>query len=274
LPFCVVRMVALNSELLRFFRFDELPGHGADAAALAAEILDVRVRVYSPDTPILHEGERSFCVRFLKSGWVYSDTQLRDGTRQIVDIYIAGDLVEPPTVGGHSRVSVHAVDYTTLYEIPFTGLMPLLKRWPGIADRFTGAAARLNAIHVERLISLGKRDATARVAHLLLELAERVQPGSTEIQVEFPCPLTQIDLADALGMTAIHFNRTLRDLRLLGLVVMRKGTIIISNRFRLAQIAEFSPEYLQQRPNNWWLDTAPAPEVAPASSLELGARKA
>lgn len=261
-------MNTLGPELLHFFRFDELSERGADAAALAAEILDARLRVYSPDTPILHEGERSFCVRFLKSGWAYSDTQLRDGTRQIVDIYLAGDLLEPPTVGGHSRVSVRAVDYTTLYEIPFTGLMPLLKRWPDIGDRFTAAAARHNAIHVERLISLGKRDATARTAHLLLELAERIHPGSTEIEVEFPCPLTQIDLADALGMTAIHFNRTLRDLRLLGLVVMRKGTVLISNRFRLAQLAEFSPEYLQQRPNDWWLEGARDHESVPAGAPE------
>lgn len=267
-------MAALSSELIRFFRFDELPGRGAEAVAFATETLDARVRVYSPDTPILHEGERSFCVRFLKSGWVYSDTQLRDGSRQIVDIYVAGDLLEPPTVGGHSRVSMHAVDYTTVYEIPFTGLLPLLKRWPDIADRFTAAAARLNAIHVERLISLGKRDATARTAHLLLELAERTQPGSAEIEVEFPCPLTQIDLADALGMTAIHFNRTLRDLRLLGLVVMRKGTIVISNRFRLAQLAEFSPEYLQQRPNDWWLEPTDGQDATTAAAPDSGARKA
>jgi len=256
-----MRMAALNSDLLHFFRFEELPSHGGEAVALASEILDARLKVYSPDSTILHEGERSFCVRLLKSGWVCSETQLRDGARQVVDLYVAGDLLEPPTVDGHSRVSLHAVDYTTLYELPLTGLVPLIRRWPALADRFTTPAARLKAIHVERLVSLGKRDATARTAHLLLELSERVQPGSTEIAVEFPCPLTQIDLADALGMTAIHFNRTLRDLRLLGLVVVRKGTIVISNRFRLAQLAEFSPEYLRQIPNEWWIE---------ASSLQEG----
>jgi len=270
--FYVVLMNALGSELLHFFRFDELPDKGSEAAAFAAETLDARVRVYSPATPILREGERSFCVRFLKTGWAYSDTQLRDGTRQIVDIYVAGDLLEPPTVAGHSRVSVRAVDYTTVIEIPFSGLAPLVKRWPAIGDRFAAAAARHDAIHVERLISLGKRDATARTAHLLLELAERVQPASAEIEVEFPCPLTQIDLADALGMTAIHFNRTLRDLRLLGLVVMRKGTVVISNRFRLAQLAEFSPEYLQRRPFDWWQEPAPTPEIG--TGTDPGQRKA
>jgi len=267
-------MTSLAPELLHFFRFDELPGKGAEAAALAAETLEVRVRVYSPDTPILHEGERSFCVRFLKSGWAYSDTQLRDGTRQIVDIYVAGDLVQPTTVGGHSRASVRAVDYSTILEIPFASLFPLIKRWPVLADRLTAASARFDSIHVERLVSLGKRDATARTAHLLLELAERIHPDSADIEVEFPCPLTQIDLADALGMTAIHFNRTLRDLRLLGLVVMRKGTIVISNRFRLAQLAEFSADYLQQRHTDWWQEPQAGQDVAANAVIEGVPRKA
>lgn len=267
-------MTALSSELLQFFRFEDLADNGAEAATLAAEILDVRLRVYSPDSTILHEGERSFCVRLLKSGWVCSETQLRDGSRQVVDIYLNGDILEPPTVGGHSRVSLNAVDYTTLHEIPFSGLNPLLKRWPDLADRFTASAARQDAIHAERLISLGKRDATARTAHLLLELAERVQPGSAEIAVEFPCPLTQIDLADALGMTAIHFNRTLRDLRLLGLVVIRKGIVVISNRFRLAQLADFSPDYLQRNQSYWWLEAKASHEAAELAAAEHGPKKA
>jgi hypothetical protein len=106
------------------------------------------------------------------------------------------------------------------------------------------ATARLNAIHVEHLVNLGQRGAAARAAHFFLELAERAKPGNRDVTINFECPLTQTDLADTLGMTAIHFNRTLRDLRLLGFMTFRKGTVLIKDRPRLAKLADFNPDYL------------------------------
>ena len=104
----------------------------------------------------------------------------------------------------------------------------------------------MRAIRLERIVSLGRRDATRRTAHLLLEFGERLQPNSDAAEVEYNCPLTQADLADCLGMTAIHINRTLRELREMGMLVFKGGSVTIFHRNRVAAFAEFNPAYLKR----------------------------
>jgi hypothetical protein len=94
------------------------------------------------------------------------------------------------------------------------------------------------------MMTLGRRSAASRVAHLLLELSVRLEligQGSTS---RFICPLTQHDLANALGLTAIHVNRVLRNLRQLGLVVFRNSEVEFLDRTGLAELAQFDATYL------------------------------
>ncbi|MDB5560872.1 MAG: hypothetical protein JWN11_290 [Hyphomicrobiales bacterium] len=248
-------MITLTPELFRILHLDR---HSTGAAAIMAlaESLGARLRAYSAGAIILDEGETSACVRLVKSGWVASATQLRDGSRQIIDVHLKGDLLVVSTVAGFSRVTLQAIDRVVILEFPQQRLISVFEQRPEIARYLAAASARLNAIHVEHLVNLGHRGAAARTAHFFLELAERTNPGTEGVAVEFDCPLTQADLADALGMTAIHFNRTLRDLRLLGLVTFRKGSVLINDCFRLAKLADFNPDYLRTYRDGNAIDSA------------------
>ncbi|KAJ0344357.1 hypothetical protein COL154_014020 [Colletotrichum chrysophilum] len=185
-------------------------------------------------------------IRLVKTGWMCSSVELANGSRQIIDIFLRGDIIEPMALDGMSHVTLQAVGYATTAEFPYGA-------WnhgpPMKTDRlkfFAAEFARMRAIRLERVISLGRRDATRRTAHLLLEFAERLFPASASSMVEYDCPLTQADLADTLGMTAIHINRTLRELREMKFLVFKGGTVTIFDRRPVADFAEFNPIYLKR----------------------------
>ena len=136
-------------------------------------------------------------------------------------------------------------DQAIVLEFPVSTLTALLVHRPDIARSFEVASARVEAIHVEHIVRLSSLSAIARTAHFLLELGQRLNPQHSDADVVFYCPLTQSDFADALGMTPIHVNRTLRKLRALGLVTIEKKSVRILDWARLCRLSEFSSEYLR-----------------------------
>ena len=107
------------------------------------------------------------------------------------------------------------------------------------------AASRRSAIFQQHLTNLGRRSAMKRTAHLLLELHARLDMVSQQDGAGYVCPLTQYDLADALGLTPIHVNRMLRELRERELLEFRHGHVHFLNRPSLIDFAEFDPDYLR-----------------------------
>jgi CRP-like cAMP-binding protein len=99
---------------------------------------------------------------------------------------------------------------------------------------------------VEHLVNIGRRNALVRTAHLLLELGLRLQLVGLGSDSGFACPLNQYLLADALGLTAIHVNRVLRQLRERGLVTFREGSVVIHDLAGLRALAEYHSGYLDQ----------------------------
>jgi CRP-like cAMP-binding protein len=100
---------------------------------------------------------------------------------------------------------------------------------------------------VEHLVGIGRRSALERTAHFFMELAERLSLIGEATETEFKCPLSQFVLADALGLTAIHINRVLRQLRERRLLTVRKGTVIIHDLGALRKLAGFQGGYLNSR---------------------------
>ncbi len=109
---------------------------------------------------------------------------------------------------------------------------------------FMELMARQRAILVEHIISIGRRSALVRVAHLLLELGHRARLNGTGNEDRFFCPLTQSELGDALGLTPIHINRMLRELRRDDLLTFRNNTVEFLNRAALVHISSFDEDYL------------------------------
>jgi hypothetical protein len=99
-------------------------------------------------------------------------------------------------------------------------------------------------------VSVGRRGALERTGHFLLELGERLQQAEVDDRYDYDCPLSQTALADTLGLSAIHVNRTLRELREQALLTFRRGRVTISDPHRLTALCGFDADYLHPSPQS------------------------
>jgi CRP-like cAMP-binding protein len=202
-------------------------------------------RVFTAGSDMLHEGEQHHSAYILSKGWVSSYKLLRDGTRQIVNFKIPGDFLGLRSV--LLRTADHNIEPMTQVvatEFSAKELMSEFEKAPRLAAAILWSASCDDAIALERLISLGRRDANKRVAHFLLELGARLMNVGLGTKDGYQCPLTQYDLADALGLSAVHINRVLRKLREDGLLIFQQGEVTFLDFERLVLVAEFDMAYL------------------------------
>ena len=181
------------------------------------------------------------------SGWVCSYKMLPDGTRQIIGFNIPGDFLGLRSV--LLRVADHNVEPVTKIEaseVLVSDLIDAFSRSPRLATAVLWAASRDEAMVVEHLIDLGRRNSIQRTAHLLLELGARLMLVGLGTKSGYACPLSQYLLADALGLSAVHTNRVLRQLRERGLLTFRDGKATFDNFNGLVELAEFGITYLDQ----------------------------
>ncbi len=189
---------------------------------------------------LFHEGQDDQMLFIVQGGWASSYKDLPDGRRQIIQFAIPGDCVGLRNV--HLKASDHtfsALTEATFSTIDAIRLMQLFDDFPRIRAGFLWSAARDEAMALERLVGVGRRTATGRIAHFFLELAERLALVGLATETEFKCPLNQYVLADALGLSAIHVNRVLRVLRERGFLSIKSGTVGIHNRQSLAKVASY-----------------------------------
>jgi len=209
--------------------------------------LHQRRRSFVAGRDMVHQGQSAQAAYILSSGWVCSYKLQADGTRQIVDFQVAGDFLGLRSV--LLRTSDHSfeplVDIEAA-EVLKSDLLDAFSRTPRLATAILWAASRDEAMVVEHLVGIGRRDADARMAHFLLELGSRLALVGIGSKKGYDCPLTQYHLADALGLSAIHVNRVLRQLREGGMVTFRDGQVTFRDYGRLVEIAEFDPAYLDQ----------------------------
>lgn len=203
------------------------------------------VRVPARQTT-LSEGDNPGVVRLMAQGWAYRFKDLPDGRRQIVGLLLPGDFfdlnVRLVDELDHSIAALTPISY---HAIPPEALERLASEHPRIADAFARHEHVSASIHREWLLNLGRRSAFERLAHLFLEIYMRLRESGHALEGECECPLTQNDLADATGVTSVHLNRTMQELRREGLVELKSKRLFIRDFDRLAQVAMFNPNYLQ-----------------------------
>ncbi len=196
---------------------------------------------------LVHQGQTEQATYILAAGWVCSYKIQADGSRQIVDFQIPGDFLGLRSV--LLRTSDHSFEPIVdiwAAEVLSGDLLEAFAQTPRLATAILWAASRDEAMVVEHLVGLGRRDANTRMAHFLLELGVRLTLVGLGSKAGYDCPLTQYHLADALGLSAVHVNRVLRHLREEGLVTFRDGRVTFDDYDRLVAIAEFDPTYLDQ----------------------------
>lgn len=181
----------------------------------------------------------------LLEGFVQRFKDTPEGRRQILAIHVPGDFVDlhsyPLKRLEHSVSAMTAVKVVTF---PHPAVRALTARSPALTELLWRSTLIDAAISREWTVSIGARSAAVRLAHLLCELAVRLERIGMTRGDSFDLPLTQIDLADATGLTAVHANRMLRQLREQGLVRFHQGVVTILDRAALRRFAQFDPGYL------------------------------
>jgi CRP-like cAMP-binding protein len=191
------------------------------------------------------EGDRCDSVRLFLSGWACRYKALEDGRRQILSFILPGDSCDAyiyliPTMD-HSIATLTSVSFAELDRVAFERLM---SADASVAEAFHCETLAARAIQREWGINLGRRDALERVAHIICELFERLKVVGHVDGNTFVFPVTQMDLADATGLSTVHLNRTLQELRAAGLITLRDRSLTILDPQALRNAAMFNPNYL------------------------------
>lgn len=209
------------------------------------ERLQRRRRAFAAGQDLVHQGQSAQAAYIISSGWASSYKLLSDGSRQIIDLQIPGDFVGLRSVLLHvSDHSVQPVVDIEAVEVFRADLLEAFSETPRLAAALFWAASRDEAMVVEKLVGLGLRSAEQRMAHFLIEIGIRLALIGMGTKERYACPLTQFQLADALGLSAVHVNRVLRHLRETGLATFQRGQVTLDDYDGLVALAQFDPEYL------------------------------
>lgn len=227
-----------------------------EVSALLA--LDGQVKKIASHIDFVRLGERVDHTCLVVDGLVGRFGQTRDGVRQITCLYISGDMADlPSVVSPMAGWALGALSSTTIFCIPRGDLRRLAAKYPGVAEAFWRDCVVDASILSEWVVNVGRRGALSRVAHLFCEMAIRSEQAGSGNRQAFPLPITQPDLGDATGLTGVHINRTLKELRTLGIVELRAGIVTIHAWDKLVSLGDFDTAFL--------LLDGPSPRIAEAA---------
>ncbi len=228
--------------LLRKLRgfFPVGPELEADIGKLARE----RVKVAAGQS-IASAGEAASPLYLVEDGWILRSRHLPGGGRQIVSVALPGDFVGyAGLMFGVSQFDVVAKTDAVLCRLQTLEFRTMMTRHPGLAEALVWASAHEEALLAERVVSLGRRDATQKLAHLLCEIASRLELIDRHSGDVLELPLIQEDFGDMLGLSVIHVVRTFRRLTEAGAVEYRSRRVRLIDRDKLRRIAGFDGDYL------------------------------
>ncbi|WP_181704989.1 Crp/Fnr family transcriptional regulator [Chthonobacter rhizosphaerae] len=205
-----------------------------------------RIRTVEADGDIVADGETPGHCRLLAEGFAARTKMLQDGRRQLTAIHVKGDFLDlngfllSPLDHG-----VLALTRCAVAEIPHRLLTEITEEEPNLTRLLWRSTLIDAATQRAWMVSLGRRSSVGHCAHLLCELCVRLEAvGEVSPDRSFRFPITQTELGDALGISSVHANRVLQELRGDGLIVWSGGTVRIEDWDRLAALASFDPAYL------------------------------
>ena len=214
-------------------------------AELEQAILEGLFRA-GPGEDLIAEGDPIDSVRVVLSGWLFRHKTLEDGRRQIVNFILPGETCDAyayllSTID-HSITTATPVAYAEIKRARFEKLMASDRT---LAEAFMCEMLLSKAILREWVVNLGRRSALEKVAHLLCEIYERLRPVGLVDGNSCSFPITQMDMADATGLSVVHLNRTIQELRGSGLIVLRERALTITDLDALKSVALYSPNHLR-----------------------------
>jgi CRP-like cAMP-binding protein len=211
--------------------------------------LPLTIREVGPDQDIVSEGDRPSQCCLVLSGMVCRYKVTEGGKRQIMSFHVAGEV--PDLQSLHLETMDHNLGTLTPCSLAFIAhqtLLALFARHPRLGSVFWRETLIDAAIFREWVVNVGRRDALSRLAHLLCELYLRHKAVGLVTDHAFEVPITQTEFADATGLSAVHVNRTLQELRIQGLISHQGRLLTILDWEGLKRTGEFDPTYLHQKP--------------------------
>lgn len=203
------------------------------------------LRFVDPRRDLISAGDKPRVVHLILEGWACRYKQLPDGKRQIVGLFVAGDFCDLNVyVLKYLDCGIGAITRLKVSMIAPEDMVSLTTERPRITQALWWHELVAAAVQREWTLNVGQRSAYQRLAHLLSELYMRLQVIGRADDGRFDFPLTQNDLAEATGLTAVHVNRTLQDLRRDGLIELDRKQLQILDFERLTDVAMFDPSYL------------------------------
>ncbi|MGD9783658.1 MAG: Crp/Fnr family transcriptional regulator [Hyphomicrobiaceae bacterium] len=214
-----------------------------------------RETTLNPGSSVVRMGEPQDTVYVLNEGWAARYRVLNDGSRQVANFILPGDFMSlNACIFPVSDYSISAITPIRIAHFTTAGIIHMTQLHPLLCAAMFWCNAREEAMLIEHLTNVGRRNAQQRVAHLLLELARRLElsgqsvSGSHPDSLCFDMPLTQELIGDALGLTNIHVNRTMRALEEDGLIKCGRQSgirrVVIKNPVGLSELSGFTDDYL------------------------------
>lgn len=219
--------------------------------------LEKTPKAYSKNSYLWTQGDTTEEFYSIKKGWAYSFRDMEDGARQVLDIYVPGDIIGLRDFAFKRRTSgLRLLTDSVVCPFPKNRLTEVFAHSLPLCNIFFMIASRDQAILVERLVNLGRRSAREKLAHFLLEMDRRLEKTHSMVSEHSALPLTQILIADALGLSVVHVNRVFQELKEENLVLSNSG-IELLDREGLKQVANFDSYYLEEE-SDAELGSAPA----------------
>jgi CRP-like cAMP-binding protein len=207
--------------------------------------LPLSIQEIGPDQDIVREGDRPSECCLLIDGFTCRYKLTEEGKRQIFSFHTPGDI--PDLQSLHLKVMDHNLKTLTPCKVAFVAhecITELTRRCPRVGDVLWRDTLIDAAIFREWMIGIGRRSAYTRIAHLLCEMFVRLRAVGLTNGYECEFPITQNEIGDALGLSTVHVNRSLQELRGDGLMDLRRGTLTIFDWEAFKKAGEFDPIYL------------------------------
>lgn len=246
----------LVPERLPLHRFEEFL-QLTDADAQAVRALGEPPVDLPRHAVLRREGEAPRHIHILLGGWVASSVLLPGGERQIVKFHLPGDLLGTPSIClAQAADTLTALTPVTVSRVSLSAFGALFATSPRFAAAMFLSAQRERVALMDRLAAIGRTAAIARVAALLLDIEERLRAAGLTDGDGFDLPVTQEQIGDHVGLTAVHVNRVFRQMVEGGLIVRDRQRIVLQDVARLKGMSA-RQQRVMARDNGWMLG-APA----------------
>jgi CRP-like cAMP-binding protein len=229
--------------VLAKLRLHSLHSRAAEQAVEA--VVSASLRTVAARRDLFRAGDRPLGGYILVEGWAVRHKSLPDGRRQLTTLLLPGDVFDlHACLAREVDDTVTAITDLTVALLAKEDLERLTAAWPSLTQALLWEQLVGTAIDREWLLNLGQRDATERVSHLLCEIVVRLRIVGLVRDRRCDLPLTQAHIAEMTGLTPVHVNRVLKNLRSEGLIVLSRRGLMVPDLRRLMKRALFDPAYL------------------------------